>query len=633
LCIYAIYLLGISIISTQIFSLEFNHYWIYQLLGALLYEEALMAGKNYVCKFLLIFVIVAILCVLLFLTCFGAPAGDCDYVDNNESNVDTILGKGSHSDFTAQQDGPDGIFDTLTEVETSRGSSDLYVDSFDDTRTEWMREGSSPYLDTQNSSTGILWFNGSSVGAVGDFGFQNGGLSEAIISVSLRVCAWKNDSRDTLRVRIWGSNSWSGPFSITRISPGWIEFDVTGRINTWAGVDDTEIYFDGSIHPLSEGRLFVDCAMLRVEYVTFELDLEIQWTNVTYNQHKELCIFGGTQSSENILLAAWSGSNWENLFYDLSNGWNNISVGNYIFDSTFTVRLKDGIETDDSLQNSWEVDCALLVGSSQLPSAFDWIQILPYIIPAAAIGSIILGVTFKKKSSNRTHDKREDIGFFNEMTDGGIPDSFSVMISGEAGSGKSVMCQQLTNTFLNEGKACIYITYDSFPNEIRDNMKSLSWEISDYEKAGKLTFIDSFSAMAKVKSEEKNSVARPFSLADIGLTISDVTGKVGNPRVFLDSIGPLLTYVDSSKVVEFLQDRSARIKGAQGVFLFSVGKETMNRSLTKRLEQMVDCVIELGTNEENATRRIRIKKMRGRNTSAKWKHFEIDSTRGIIFLV
>ncbi|PIX25472.1 MAG: hypothetical protein COZ69_03075 [Deltaproteobacteria bacterium CG_4_8_14_3_um_filter_45_9] len=41
-----------------------------------------------------------------------------DYVDNNISDADNSTDKGTHSDFTAQQYGPDSINDTLTEENT-----------------------------------------------------------------------------------------------------------------------------------------------------------------------------------------------------------------------------------------------------------------------------------------------------------------------------------------------------------------------------------------------------------------------------------------------------------------------------------------------------------------------------------
>ena len=45
-----------------------------------------------------------------------------DYVDNNTSNVDSSADKGTHGNFSAQQYGPDSIFDILTEEETVSAS-------------------------------------------------------------------------------------------------------------------------------------------------------------------------------------------------------------------------------------------------------------------------------------------------------------------------------------------------------------------------------------------------------------------------------------------------------------------------------------------------------------------------------
>jgi len=49
------------------------------------------------------------------LPAYASPAEEYDYVDNNTSDVDSSPDKGTHSNFTAQQFGPDNIYDTLTE--------------------------------------------------------------------------------------------------------------------------------------------------------------------------------------------------------------------------------------------------------------------------------------------------------------------------------------------------------------------------------------------------------------------------------------------------------------------------------------------------------------------------------------
>jgi len=64
--------------------------------------------------------------------------------------------------------------------------------------------------------------------------------------------------------------------------------------------------------------------------------------------------------SENIRVDVWSGSAWENVFTDLSNGWNNVSVSSYLGSTTFTIRFKGSDETSDTIQDNWKIDATLL---------------------------------------------------------------------------------------------------------------------------------------------------------------------------------------------------------------------------------------------------------------------------------
>jgi hypothetical protein len=97
------------------------------------------------------------------------------------------------------------------------------------------------------------------------------------------------------------------------------------------------------------------------ESPNYELDLEVQWTNVDCNEsNAELCIYGGTMASEDIRVDVWDGAAWQNLFTDLSSGWNNISVSTYLTSSTFTIRFKGGTETNDTTQDSWNIDAVIL---------------------------------------------------------------------------------------------------------------------------------------------------------------------------------------------------------------------------------------------------------------------------------
>ncbi len=285
-------------------------------------------------------------------------------------------------------------------------------------------------------------------------------------------------------------------------------------------------------------------------------------------------------------------------------------------------------DTDD---NTYTYD-TVNVRSQATSPPFDWGPILPYLIPIllGGLGFSVAGILRKKRETG------EGFEFFNELTGGGIPDAYSVMITGDAGSGKSVLSQQLAYEHLKQGKSCVYVTYDIFPSEVRQNLKSFNWNASRYEKKGTFILVDCYSSIAGLDSEEKYHIEQPFALSDLGITISTAMDEIKHKstRMFLDSTTPLFARVDASKVTEFLQDRSARIKGDKGVFLFTVGKGTVPSSSMQRLEEIVDCIIELNVHEEKGKtkKRMRIRKLRGQKVTDTWIPFKIELKKGITFL-
>ncbi len=93
----------------------------------------------------------------------------------------------------------------------------------------------------------------------------------------------------------------------------------------------------------------------------YEMDLEIQWTDVPYTlPNGALAIFGGAMADENLAVDVWTGSDWETVFSDLSSGWNNASISEWLTGSTFTIRFRDRAITSDSILDEWEIDVALL---------------------------------------------------------------------------------------------------------------------------------------------------------------------------------------------------------------------------------------------------------------------------------
>ena len=93
----------------------------------------------------------------------------------------------------------------------------------------------------------------------------------------------------------------------------------------------------------------------------YEADLEVQWTNVDFDEtNEELCIYGGVMGSESLRVDVWNGSSWQNIIASLNSGWNNVTVSAYLVSSTITIRFNGSIETADGTQDNWAIDTTLL---------------------------------------------------------------------------------------------------------------------------------------------------------------------------------------------------------------------------------------------------------------------------------
>jgi KaiC/GvpD/RAD55 family RecA-like ATPase len=287
----------------------------------------------------------------------------------------------------------------------------------------------------------------------------------------------------------------------------------------------------------------------------------------------------------------------------------------------------------------WELDVAdnRLLGETitilPVPAENDS-SLLPFTIPVgiAVVVGLISGMLLKRR---KTGSKFVSFDYFNKIISGGIPDGSAVLITGGTSSGKSILCQQLAYKYLTEKKACIFISYDNLPDRIRKDMEILGWDLHKYEQEGTCIFIDGCSSIAGTSSKEKYSVQQPFALTELSIVISTVWKRIDNmPKtLFLDSATSLFTNLDASRVIGFLQDRSAKTKVDGGIFVFTLGKGTLEPNFVSSLEEIVDCIIELDVDEGqgNNLMKLRVKKLRGQSHLQEWVPFRVEPNHGIVF--
>jgi hypothetical protein len=315
------------------------------------------------------------------------PSGteNSDFVDNNLSDVDDSEDKGTHSKFSAQQSGPDGEMDTLQESNTGGGSG-IWISptGYEDPEGVWYYE--TRVYDDNSGTFGYTWVPGRS-------------WSDYLVLTHDEITC------DTLQYLIRRQNSAIERIEVDIYDGQWLNvYSGEGTWQQWTSLTFTEtsvtqmrFRFYNS-HTQQRWVIFYETDFME-STSNYELDLEVQWTKVDYDEaNEELCIYCGKMGSEELQVDAWIDGKWETVLKELTDGWNNASVSSYLDSSMFTIRFKGTNETSDSIQNIWNIDAVLLhvwsieqtvnvefTGSCELD---DWDQINWLVDSAWTTGSV-----------------------------------------------------------------------------------------------------------------------------------------------------------------------------------------------------------------------------------------------------
>jgi len=167
-------------------------------------------------------------------------------------------------------------------------------------------------------------------------------------------------SSENLQVDVWNGSGWTNIISALSAS-AWNNVSIT----TYLTAATITFRFHGAseTNDLTQSTWQIECSLIHVWSiaVNYNLDLEIQWTSVVFTRtYEQLCIYVRSTGTEDIRVYVWNGS-WNLVFNDLAaNSWNNVSVTDWLTSSTFTVRFLGGSETNDAIQDTWQIDSSLL---------------------------------------------------------------------------------------------------------------------------------------------------------------------------------------------------------------------------------------------------------------------------------
>jgi len=225
------------------------------------------------------------------------------------------------------------------------------------------------------------------------------------------------------------------------------------------------------------------------------------------------------------------------------------------------------------------------------------------------------------------------ISGFDHISQGGLPFNRTTLVTGSAGSAKTVFATQ----FLAEGimkyqEAGVFVTFEEPVNDIRTNMLSFGWPISQWESEKKWFFVD-----ASPQPHDPHIITGDYDLGALLARIEYAIKITGATRVSMDSLGAIFTQFTDTAIIRRELFRIAYALKKMGVTAILTAERTIEYGEIARFgveEFVADNVIILRNNleEEKRRRTIEILKFRGTNHKKGEYPFTISTESALVII-
>ena len=220
--------------------------------------------------------------------------------------------------------------------------------------------------------------------------------------------------------------------------------------------------------------------------------------------------------------------------------------------------------------------------------------------------------TLEMNDAHRSMEKLSTgMAGFDTIAFGGLPKGRSTLISGTAGSAKTVFAMQFLVKGAELGQNGVFVTFEETPADLRRNMLSLGWDCAGLEAERRLAFVD-----ASPRPEEERIEAGTFDFAALVARIEACVRRIDAKRVVLDSIGAMFAqFKDPAAVRKELYRISAALKKLDVTAIVTSERTEDYGAISRHgMEEFVaDNVVLLRNtlDEEKRRRTIEILKFRG----------------------
>ena len=219
-----------------------------------------------------------------------------------------------------------------------------------------------------------------------------------------------------------------------------------------------------------------------------------------------------------------------------------------------------------------------------------------------------------------------------ELIGGGLQKGKTYLVSGEAGTGKTIFCLQYILAGLATGENGVYLTIDEKPAHVVQDAASFGWDLETPIREKRLLLVDITPQFSELRlGRLKGSIENEKIIGEI----RSATKKVNASRVVIDPIAPMFaTSEDQSKLREYIRQLMFSLDDIGTTNVVSSFIETGSNAISRFgvEEFFASGVIVLGLEREEMVynRVLLIRKMRGTLIDLRIRRFTIDPRQGIV---
>jgi len=229
----------------------------------------------------------------------------------------------------------------------------------------------------------------------------------------------------------------------------------------------------------------------------------------------------------------------------------------------------------------------------------------------------------KKKASHQRpiHKSLTGIKGFDEITEGGLPKNRTTLVSGGAGSGKTLLgLDFLINGAIKFKEPGVFMSFEETEDELYTDVASLNLDLQGLVAQKKIV-------IEHVLLERKDIQETDFNLEGLFVRLEHAIDSVGAKRVVLDSIESIFAGITDVGMLRLEVKRLFRWLKEKQVTAIVTGEPVQDTYTRHGLEQYIsDCIILLDNRvtEQIAIRRVRVMKYRGSKHGTNEYPFVID---------